>query len=207
MYLDGSGVSNTQSQRRDIEMKRILLILFIGLFFLSSCAKPAEAPTPTPTPDPIVTPEPEPTDKPVEVVDNDTIYQKFVKKLTKETLDRKLDWDNVFNIIREYEEDAFNYILTSNEFHTVYELQSYGLVKEDSLTIFLLNEEIESGMDGSVSRQKNLYVLEGIYGDSFKIPIEEKDLADLEGKIKYYFETEGADLDELNTLINEYLGE
>ena len=190
-------------------MRRILLALLVGLFFLSSCSKPAEVPTPTPTPDPIVTPEPEPkpTEKPVEVVDNDTIYQKFVKKLTKETLDRKLDWDNAFNIIRENEEDAFNYILTSNEFHTVYELQSYGLVNEDGLTIFLLNEEIESGMDGSISTQKNLYVLEGIYGDSFKIPIEEKNLADLESKIKYYFETEGAGLDELNTLINEYLGE
>lgn len=181
-------------------MKRILLILLVGLFFLSSCSKPTEVPTP----DPVVTPEPE---KPVEVVDNDTIYQKFVKKLMKETMDRKLNWDNVSNIIKDYDEDAFNYILTSNEFHTIYELNSYGLVDEEGITVFLLNEDIESGIDGRVSKERSLYIIKGIDGDSFKLPLEDKDLDKLESKVKYYFETEGADLDELDALIKDYLGE
>ena len=54
-----------------------------------------------------------------------------------------------------YDVDYFNYLLYTNEFHNIDELKSYGLLNDKGISIFLLNEDFESGKDGIKTKEKN----------------------------------------------------
>lgn len=132
-------------------MKTHLKILMISLFLISSCAMPTKNPKPEEKPEtPIV------NDTGNDLQSNDNLYDQFAKRLQEETLNESLNWDTVFQITHEYETDHFNYILESNEFHEVYDLKSYGIANEDGLSIFILNEQFESGKDGMISIENYL---------------------------------------------------
>lgn len=114
----------------------------------------------------------------------DNIYIQFIDKLEKQTHNKELPWDTVFKVKHGYDVHNFNHILETNEFRSIDDLKSYGLVLEDGLSVFLLNESIESGKDGSISDQMNLYLVKGIGDQSFLVPLEDSDISDLEESIQ-----------------------
>lgn len=142
-------------------MKKLLVVLATLLLFLTACNKDNEA-----------------GDK--------SIYSQFAEKLEKQTMENELDWDTVFKVTHMYDVDKFNMILFTNEFHTIDELNSYGIATEGGLSVFLLNEVFESGKDGSISEEKNLYIVKGVEDESFELPLTEQEITKLETKIKKY---------------------
>lgn len=110
----------------------------------------------------------------------------FIKTLERQTVNKKLDWHNIFELSDSYDDDSFDFVLFTNATHTIDELNSYEIVKEDGLSIFLIDEQFESGKDGTVSGEKNLYVLRGINGKLYNIPIKDKDFMSLQDKISAY---------------------
>lgn len=142
-------------------MKKLLVVLVTLLLVLTACDK-----------------------------DNDTqdksIYTQFAEKLEKQTEENELDWDTVFKVTHMYDVDKFNMILFTNEFHSIDDLASFGIATEDGLSILLLNEVFESGKDGSISEEKNLYIVKGVEDESFKVPLTDEEIIKLEAKIKEY---------------------
>lgn len=118
--------------------------------------------------------------------DKKTIYTKFTEKLEEQTINQELDWDTVFKVTHMYDVDNFDMILFTNEFHNIDDLKSFGIATEDGLSIFLLDEVFESGKDGSISEEKNLYIVKGVKNESFKVPLTDEEVIKLETKIKEY---------------------
>ena len=112
--------------------------------------------------------------------------QKFINKLIEETNAEDLNWDTIFKVTHQYDIDNFNYILSQNEFHSIEELESFGIATQDGISILLLNESFESGKDGSISKEKNLYIVKGVGDQVYKLPAKEKDLVNLETAVKNY---------------------
>lgn len=135
----------------------------------------------------------------------DNLYIKFIKKLEEQTDNLLLNWETVFRITHMYDVDYFNYLLYTNEFHYIDELKSYGLLSDKGLSIFLLNEVFESGKDGTKSKEKNLYIIEGLKGDTYKIPVKENELTQLEDKITTYINRKEIKSSPLDGLIQKYL--
>lgn len=133
------------------------------------------------------------------------IYIKFIKKLEEQTDNLLLNWETVFRITHMYDVDYFNYLLYTNEFHNIDELKSYGLLNDKGLSIFLLNEDFESGKDGIKTKEKNLYIIEGLKGDTYKIPVKENELTQLENKIATYINRKEIKSSPLDGLIQKYL--
>lgn len=128
-----------------------------------------------------------------EQVESENIYKQYINKLEEKTVNEELDWDTVFDVTHQYDIDNFNFILFSNEFHSINEMESYGIANEKGLSVFLLNESFESGKDGTISDEKNLYIVKGVGEESFEIPVEEKDLLDLEEQISKYLDRKFSD--------------
>ncbi|HJA91457.1 MAG TPA: hypothetical protein H9948_11790 [Candidatus Jeotgalibaca merdavium] len=135
----------------------------------------------------------------------DNLYIKFIKKLEEQTDNLLLNWETVFRITHMYDVDYFNYLLYTNEFHNIDELKSYGLLNDKGLSIFLLNEDFESGKDGIKTKEKNLYIIEGLKGDTYKIPVKENELTQLENKIATYINRKEIKSSPLDGLIQKYL--
>ena len=135
----------------------------------------------------------------------DNLYIKFIKKLEEQTDNLLLNWETVFRITHMYDVDYFNYLLYTNEFHNIDELKSYGLLNDKGLSIFLLNEDFESGEDGIKTKEKNLYIIEGLKGDTYKIPVKENELTQLENKIATYINRKEIKSSPLDGLIQKYL--
>lgn len=147
-------------------MKKALIILFTTLLILSGCSGFNQ--------------EREDDQNLV------NIYINFIDKLKKQTMSKDLSWDTVFKVKHGYDVDNFNHILEANEFRSIDDLKSYGLVFEDGLSILVLNERIESGKDGSISEQVNLYLVKGMGDQSFLVPLEDGDIGDLNESIQNY---------------------
>lgn len=135
----------------------------------------------------------------------DNLYIKFIKKLEEQTDNLLLNWETVFRITHMYDVDYFNYLLYTNEFHNIDELKSYGLLNDKGLSVFLLNEDFESGKDGIKTKEKNLYIIEGLKGDTYKIPVKENELTQLENKIATYINRKEIKSSPLDGLIQKYL--
>lgn len=135
----------------------------------------------------------------------DNLYIKFIKKLEEQTDNLLLNWETVFRITHMYDVDYFNYLLYTNEFHNIDELKSYGLLNDKGLSVFLLNEDFESGEDGIKTKEKNLYIIEGLKGDTYKIPVKENELTQLENKIATYINRKEIKSSPLDGLIQKYL--
>lgn len=134
------------------------------------------------------------------------LYSSFIKKLEQQTESGKLQWDTIFRVSHAYDiTENFGYILMSNEYHQVDEVKSYGVLDRDGLSFFLLNETFESGKDGSSSCEKNLYVVEGINGKSYQIPVKKEELLRLEEKIELYIRYRYMENLELDKLLQRYL--
>lgn len=193
-------------------MKKRLAVLFVLVLLLSSCTKSSVE-------DPIIA---VPPSEEIEVVE-DPLYTQLIVELEQQTLANELDWDTVFKVTHQYDTDKFNFILFSNEFHTIHELESFGIATEEGLSIFLLNETLESSVDGSITEEKNFYIVKGVGEESIKLPVEEGELAALEKAIvnyvdsKYMNNTEftgpvykeliNLDNSNINDLIKQYLEE
>lgn len=111
----------------------------------------------------------------------------------------------MFRITHMYDVDYFNYLLYTNEFHNIDELKSYGLLNDKGLSIFILNEDFESGKDGIKTKEKNLYIIEGLKGDTYKIPVKENELTQLENKIATYINRKEIKSSPLDGIIQKYL--
>lgn len=112
----------------------------------------------------------------------------LVKTLERRTVNKKLDWHTIYEVSDSYKEDDFDYLLFTNEFHWIDDVNSYEVIKEKGFSIFLITEEFESGKDGTITKEKNLYILKGIDGKSYSIPISNKDFFHLQDKIRNYLE-------------------
>lgn len=141
----------------------------------------------------------------------ENIYKQFIDKLKEQTKDGLLDWDTVFRVSHAYDIfDNFDFILFTNEYHKIDELRSYGIPDENNLSIFLLNETFESGKDGTISEEKNLYVVEGVNGKSYKISVNNEIINGLEEVIREYVESIYANTHEdphLRNLLRNYINE
>lgn len=181
-------------------MIKKLTLVIVGLLLLSSCTLPIK------DNDPVKEPTTPRVEQPAKDTNNkDTLYNQFAKKLEAETLKNELNWDTVFQITHEFESNRFNYILESNEFHTMYDLKSYGIAKEDGLSIFILNEQFESGKDGMLSNEINLYLVEGTSDNSFQVPVSNDILLELEEKVRFYVDSKYIDNSEFDGLIKDYI--
>lgn len=65
------------------------------------------------------------------------VYSSFIKKLEQQTESGKLQWDTIFRVSHAYDiTENFGYILMSNEYHQVYEVESYGVLDRDGVSFF-----------------------------------------------------------------------
>lgn len=128
------------------------------------------------------------------------LYNQFLDKVIHQTEEGLLEWDSIDTIIDKFNVIDFDFILFINEFHQINVLNSYGIVN-DELNIFLLDEVFESGKDGSISEELNLYVVKGINGKSFKVPIDAKGLRHLQETINQSFKSKN----NLDSLLKKYI--
>lgn len=128
------------------------------------------------------------------------LYEIFVKKLIEQTKEGLIEWDTVNVITNKFNVDDFDFLLFTTEFHTINLLYSYGVVS-DKLNIFLLDEIFESGKDGSVSSELNLYVTTGIRNKSYKIPVDNSGLMVLKEEVHQFISTNKY----LENLIKKYM--
>jgi len=124
------------------------------------------------------------------------LHNKFVEKIIEQTKEGLLKWDLVKTIINKYKAEDFDYILFTNEFHRINFLNSYAVIN-DELNIFLLDETFESGEDGTINEELNLYVVEGVNGRSYRVPIDKGVLYELKDIIISKFIDSNSYLDRL----------
>lgn len=84
----------------------------------------------------------------------------FIEKVISETDKNNLYWDTLFDFTHKEELSylsGFEFIIMTNEFHQVDYVNSY-ICFSDYFVFLILDETFISGKDGSVSKEKNIYI-------------------------------------------------
>ena len=105
------------------------------------------------------------------------IETKFLNKLFDLTKQHYITWKPLLDLDQaqdEYDFDTFDFLLFQNEFHQIHTEKSFYGEAEDIALLFL-NETFESGVDGSVTSEINLYYARNYKSQPFqlKLPIEQ----------------------------------
>lgn len=113
----------------------------------------------------------------------------LVELLLKKTLDKKLNWKHVFEVISEHDINnlisPLAYILFQNEFHTV-DMNSTFILESEIGTLCLIHEISESGRDGTIDDSQNLYAI--VDNNTYQLDCDEPKLIRLVNAISEYID-------------------
>lgn len=111
-------------------------------------------------------------------------YKIFIETIIEQTASKVLHWTDLFDYAHHRDFDgSLQFLFYQGEFRTIHELDSY-IAEIDQSFIALISETIESGMDGSIKTEKNLYFLENINAPIHAIPATPYQIEDLYAVIR-----------------------
>ena len=107
--------------------------------------------------------------------------KKFLQKLKELTSNHYINWRPLLDLGHLFDEDYFEnfkFLLHQNEYHLIkIETSFYGIA--DDIALLFLNETFESGKDGSINNELNLYYARSFKSTPFQLKLSKDELDSL----------------------------
>lgn len=129
----------------------------------------------------------------------------FIRKLSQETLDDKIQWNYLTNLqnVSERSNPAIFFLLFEGEWRHINHNDSYYAIINIG-EVYILNENTESGRDGTSVSGYNLYVHRECSENVFNLPCTQSDIYRLLNSINSSLSKKEADIE---SFIDEYLSD
>lgn len=127
----------------------------------------------------------------------------FIRKLSNETINDKIQWNYLTNLqnVSENSNPAVFFFLFEGEWRHIDFNDSYYVIINVG-EVYILNENIESGRDGTSVSGYNLYVHRECSENVFKLPCTQSNIYRLLNSINLSLSKKEADIE---SFIDEYL--